>query len=105
MSDILTIERAERPAPPLLSEGTLPLYIGGEWVSATSGETLDATDPMTQEVLATFEVAGAEDVDRAVAAARRAFEDPAWSAITPQRRTELILQVADVVESLDLVRG
>lgn len=99
MSDILTIERAERPAPPLLSEGTLPLYIGGEWVSATSGETLDATDPMTQEVLATFEVAGAEDVDRAVAAARRAFEDPAWSAITPQRRTELILQVADVVEA------
>ena len=100
MSEVLTLAPSTaRPSPPLLSEGPLRLYIGGEWVPAASGETLPTVDPMTQEVLTTFALGGPEDVERAVAAARAAFEDPSWSAITPQRRTELLLQIADVLEA------
>ena len=51
------------------------LYIGGEFVEARSGRTFDTISPSTEERLATVSEAGAEDVDRAVAAARTAFED------------------------------
>lgn len=44
-------------------------------------------------------VADAQDVDAAVRSARTAFADPSWSAITPQRRTELLLQIAAVIEA------
>ncbi len=51
------------------------LLIDGEWVPAADGRTFDTPDPSTGERLATVSHAGAEDVDRAVAAARRAFAD------------------------------
>ena len=98
MSEILTVTPAERPAPALLSEGPLPLFIGGEWRPAASGRTTETIDPTTHQVLTTYALGGAEDVDAAVTAARRAFEDPSWAGIDPFRRMELIHQVADVVD-------
>lgn len=99
MTTVLALDpTASRPAPPILGEGPLPLLIGGAWRLAASGRTFETIDPTTQEVLTSVSEAGPEDVAEAVAAARRAFEDPAWSAITPERRGALLLQIADLLE-------
>lgn len=98
MSVPLTLPLAERPSPAWLKEGPKKLLIGGEWVPARSGRTMETIDPTTEETLTSFAFAGPEDIDLAVAAARRAFEDPAWAAITPYRRSQILLQIADVIE-------
>ncbi|MTD53162.1 aldehyde dehydrogenase family protein [Amycolatopsis pithecellobii] len=90
---------SDRPRHALLDEGPLPLFIGGEFVPPISGRWEPTIDPTTELPLTTVAIAGAEDVDAAVRAARTAFEDPSWSAITPQRRTELLLQIADVIQA------
>src|SRR6266705_3544346 len=54
------------------------LFIGGRWVDAADGKTFETRDPSTGEVLARVAEAGAEDVDRAVAAARKSFERGTW---------------------------
>ncbi|WP_307160749.1 aldehyde dehydrogenase family protein [Streptomyces rishiriensis] len=89
---------SERPSPAFLTGAPKQLLIDGQWVPARSGQTIDTIDPTTEEVLASTAAAGAEDVDLAVAAARRAFEDPSWAAITPYRRSQILLQIADVME-------
>ncbi|WP_454341893.1 aldehyde dehydrogenase family protein [Streptomyces canus] len=89
----------DRPRPALLDEGPLPLFIGGEFVAPHSGRWEPTIDPTTQKPLTTVAVADAEDIDAAVRAARAAFVDPSWSAITPQRRTELLLQIAYAIEA------
>ncbi|RBQ19529.1 betaine-aldehyde dehydrogenase [Spongiactinospora rosea] len=89
---------ADRPSPDFLKGGPKKLLIGGEWISARSGETIETIDPTTEQALTRVAVAGPEDVEAAVAAARRAFEDPSWSAITPYRRSRILLQIADVIE-------
>ena len=61
------------------------------------GETYDVVDPTTGEVYATAPMSGAEDVDRAYAAAARAFE--AWGETTPQERQQALLKIADALEA------
>src|SRR4026209_2377388 len=56
-------------------------FIGGEWADAASGETFDSTSPADGEQLGTFPRSGGEDVDRAVAAAKAAYEE--WRAGPP----------------------
>jgi acyl-CoA reductase-like NAD-dependent aldehyde dehydrogenase len=73
------------------------LLIGGEDVAAASGETFESVDPTTGEAWATHARAGSEDVDRAVQAARRAFESDAWRALSPTRRGRLMMRLADLV--------
>jgi len=73
------------------------LLIGNEWVDAASGRTFDAIDPATEQVICRVAEAGAEDVDRAVKAARRAFEGE-WSRVTPAQRQNLLLKLADLLE-------
>jgi acyl-CoA reductase-like NAD-dependent aldehyde dehydrogenase len=73
------------------------LYIGGKEVDAVSGETLEALNPTTGQPWATVAVAGAEDVDRAVRAAQRAFEDDAWRGLSPTRRGRLMMRLADLI--------
>src|SRR5512133_2278648 len=62
---------------PVTATGTREFknYIGGEWVDAASGETFESASPADGEKLGTFPKSGVEDVDRAVAAAKEAFED------------------------------
>jgi aldehyde dehydrogenase (NAD+) len=74
------------------------MLIDGEWVPAVSGETFQSINPSTGEVLAEFPLAGAEDVDRAVRAARKAFDD-IWSRTTPGERQRLLLAIADIVDA------
>ncbi|MGH7062772.1 MAG: aldehyde dehydrogenase family protein, partial [Stellaceae bacterium] len=73
------------------------MLIGGEWVRAASGKTFDSHNPATGELLAKVAEGDKEDIDRAVAAARRAFEGP-WSKWKPYERQALLLKIADLVE-------
>ncbi|MFC5746572.1 aldehyde dehydrogenase family protein [Actinomadura rugatobispora] len=79
-----------------LSDGVKPLFIDGEWAEAASGETFESVNPSTGEVLARVAAGGAADVDRAVAAARRALEGP-WSRTTPAQRQALMWRLADAL--------
>ncbi|WP_054055637.1 aldehyde dehydrogenase family protein [Alloactinosynnema sp. L-07] len=72
------------------------LFIGGEWVDAASGETFDTVDPATGRVLTTAALGGAEDIDRAVKAARMAF-DGEWSLWTPAQRQRLLFQISEAI--------
>ncbi|MGO9320052.1 MAG: gamma-aminobutyraldehyde dehydrogenase [Solirubrobacteraceae bacterium] len=74
---------------------TLSNFIDGERV-ASSGETEAVLNPATGEELARAPISSAEDVDRAVTAARRAFEG--WSGATPAQRAQALLAIADLVE-------
>jgi acyl-CoA reductase-like NAD-dependent aldehyde dehydrogenase len=73
------------------------LLIDGDWVEAADGRTLETIDPATGQPITTFAHGGAEDVDRAVAAARRAFESGEWTGISAYDRSKLIYAVADLV--------
>src|SRR5436190_9517894 len=73
------------------------MFIGGEWVDSASGETQPITNPATGEMIAEVPTATAEDVNRAVAAARQAFEGT-WRDSTPSERQRALLKVADLVE-------
>ena len=75
------------------------LLINGEWVTAASGETFDAIDPATEGVICKLAAGDKEDIDRAVKAARKAFEDSAWSRMRPVERERLLLKLADLIEA------
>jgi len=74
------------------------MLIGGQWVNAISGKTFDTFNPATEQTLASVAEADSADVDAAVVAARRAFEAPTWSGISPHERTRLLLKIADAIE-------
>jgi aldehyde dehydrogenase (NAD+) len=73
------------------------MLIDGKWVDAASGKRFETRNPATGELLATVAEGDKEDIDRAVAAARRAFEGP-WSKVKPFERQNLLLKLADLVE-------
>ena len=73
------------------------MFIGGEWVDATNGETQPILNPATGEVIAEVPKATADDVNRAVDAAKRAFQDT-WFDSTPKDRQLAMLKLADKVE-------
>ncbi|MDQ0470818.1 aldehyde dehydrogenase family protein [Labrys wisconsinensis] len=77
--------------------GMRPMLIGGAWVGGASGNTLETRNPATGAVLARVPRGDQRDIDRAVAAARRAFEGP-WSRFKPYERQVLLLKVADLFE-------
>ncbi|CAN7242204.1 aldehyde dehydrogenase family protein [Rhizobium sp. LjRoot30] len=74
-----------------------PMFIGGNWVPAQSGEVLESRNPATGKLLATVPRGGAADIDAAVNAARAAFEGP-WSKFKPYERQALLLKIADLFE-------
>jgi aldehyde dehydrogenase (NAD+) len=69
------------------------LYVGGEFVDAASGETIESHSPSTNEPIATVALGRAEDIDRAIAAARTAFDDGPWPGMTPAERGEAMQRV------------
>ncbi|HWK17886.1 MAG TPA: gamma-aminobutyraldehyde dehydrogenase [Solirubrobacteraceae bacterium] len=75
---------------------TLQNFIDGEFVDPVEGRTEDILNPATGEVMATAPLSTAADVDRAVAAARRAFAG--WSGETPGERASAMLKLADAIE-------
>src|SRR5258708_14979919 len=71
-------------------------FVGGEWVDAASGETMEVINPATGETIADVPRCSAEDVDRAVAAAAKAL--PEWLEATPKISPQLFPKLADVLE-------
>jgi acyl-CoA reductase-like NAD-dependent aldehyde dehydrogenase len=69
---------------------TFKNFIGGEWVDAASGETFETTSPANGDVLGIFPRSGVEDVDRAVEAAKAAYED--WRLVPAPRRGEILFR-------------
>jgi phenylacetaldehyde dehydrogenase len=74
-------------------------FIDGEWVASSHGKTIDVFDPSTGKRIATIADASDADVDRAVAAARRAFDDGRWTGLPPARRARLMERLADLIEA------
>jgi len=70
--------------------------VGGEWVDSAGGETMEVLNPATGEVIAEVPSANAEDVDRAVQAAKKALVE--WRETTPAERGEALLKLADVID-------
>ncbi|MCB0197868.1 MAG: aldehyde dehydrogenase [Anaerolineae bacterium] len=72
------------------------MYIAGEWVDADSGETFTSTNPYNGEVWAEFPAGDKTDIDRAVSAARTAFEN-VWSTTLPGERARIMRQIAAAI--------
>src|SRR6202051_298466 len=78
---------------------TYQLYINGEWVDSKSTKTFPVYDPSTEEVIAQVPDANAEDVNRAVAAAKAAFEEGPWSSTTAQERGRVLFRLAEKIRA------
>src|SRR5205823_10043997 len=76
---------------------TYQLYINGEWVESKSTKSFPVYDPSTEEVIAQVPDGNAEDVNRAVAAARAAFDEGPWSTTTPQERGRVLFRLAEKI--------
>jgi 1-pyrroline dehydrogenase len=71
-------------------------FVGGEWVDASGGETMEVLNPATGETIAEVPRSSAEDVNKAVAAAKKAL--PEWLETTPGERAEMLLKLADALD-------
>ncbi|AKE90877.1 MULTISPECIES: aldehyde dehydrogenase family protein [Rhodococcus] len=91
---------AEHTVAPRVREflsGTRQLYIGGEWVDAASGRVFATYDPATGDKLTDVAHGAAEDVDRAVRAARKAFDEGPWPTMKAAERERMIWRVGDLL--------
>ena len=75
-----------------------PMLIGGNWVESINQGVLDIINPATGRSFARVFAADADDIDRAVTAARTAFESPEWNGMTPTERGQLLWRIADLIE-------
>ena len=73
------------------------LFIDGGWIEAASGKTFSVADPATGQTIAQVPEGDAVDIDRAVAAARRAFESGDWPSMTPSDRGKLLWRIGDLI--------
>jgi len=81
-----------------LEGGPHGLLIAGRWEPACSGQTFETVDPATGRSLGSVARGAAEDVDRAVRAARSALESGPWPAMTPADRSQLLWRIGDLLE-------
>ncbi len=93
----LTRDKAYEIASKLAPAGLA--FIDGKFTAAADGATFETINPATATLLATVAHCGAADVDRAVKAARRSFNDGAWSRAAPEFRKEVLLRLADLVRA------
>ncbi|HEV2130671.1 MAG TPA: aldehyde dehydrogenase family protein, partial [Longimicrobiaceae bacterium] len=75
------------------------LYINGEWQDAASGRSFETINPTTGEPLTEVAEAGEEDIDRAVRAARQAFEDSEWTKMDARKRGRILMRIAEGIEA------
>jgi gamma-glutamyl-gamma-aminobutyraldehyde dehydrogenase len=74
-------------------------FIDGKFVEAASGRTFPTINPATGTIITNVAACDAEDVNRAVVAARRVFEAGSWSRMSPRGRKEVLLKFADLIEA------
>src|SRR5689334_2763421 len=95
----MTVMEKGAAARPAYADGkTKLMLIDGRWVPAVSGKTFESRNPATGELLAHVAEGDSADIDRAVAAARKAFTGP-WSKWKPAERQAVLLKLADLVEA------
>jgi aldehyde dehydrogenase (NAD+) len=75
-----------------------PMFIGGQWVGSASGKTFETLNPTTGEAICQVAEGDKADIDRAVQAARKAFEDGPWPRMNASDRGRLMNRLADLVE-------
>ena len=75
------------------------LFIGGQWRDSASGETRPTINPATEEAIIEIPMATAEDVEDAVKAARRAFDEGAWPQMSGQERQRILTKAAELIET------
>ena len=75
------------------------LYIGGEWVTPAGGKTIEVISPATEEVIAVVPEASEADVDRAVEAARTAFDEGPWPQTSPKERTDMLRALSQGIQA------
>ena len=100
------IPSIERAAPGAKVTGALEflrksptkLLIGGKWVPSQSGKTFETINPANEEVLALVAEGDRADVDEAVKAARKAFEEGKWPMMSPHQRSRYLLKLAELVD-------
>jgi phenylacetaldehyde dehydrogenase len=73
------------------------LFINGQWVEAASGKSFETPNPATGRPLASVAEGDSEDIDRAVRAARTAFDDGPWGRLTPSERGRIIWRIGDLI--------
>src|SRR5882762_3901055 len=78
---------------------TYQMFINGEWVSSKSTKTFPVYDPSSEEVIAQVPDAGADDVNRAVAAAKVAFEEGPWATSTAQERGRVLFRISEKIRA------
>src|SRR4030095_328890 len=76
---------------------TYQMHINGEWVDSKSAKTFPVYDPASEEVLAHVPDASSDDVNRAVAAAKAAFDEGPWPSTTAQERGRILFRLADKI--------
>ncbi|MGH3678619.1 MAG: aldehyde dehydrogenase family protein, partial [Mycobacterium sp.] len=74
------------------------LFIGNEWVEPATDHTIDVISPITEEVYARTPDAAPADIDRAVAAAREAFDNGPWPNSTPEERADAIAALSQALQ-------
>ncbi|WP_419739273.1 aldehyde dehydrogenase [Ruegeria sp.] len=74
------------------------LFVDGTWTEGANGQVLTSQNPATGEAWASFACAAPEDVDRAITAARRSLNDPAWRDLTQTERGKLLFRLAELIE-------
>jgi 5-carboxymethyl-2-hydroxymuconic-semialdehyde dehydrogenase len=87
--------------PDLIRRHGIRHYIDGEFVDSIGGERFDVLDPVTNEPYVRAAAGQQADVDRAVAAARRAFTDGPWPKLLPRQRSRVLHRIADLVQERD----
>jgi aldehyde dehydrogenase (NAD+) len=94
----MRFEYAPAPESPAIVDikPSYGLFIGGEFVEPTDGGVIKSVNPASEEVLAEVAEAGPRDVDRAVAAARSAYED-VWSRLTGRDRSKYLFRIARII--------
>src|SRR4051812_49895763 len=75
----------------------LKLFIGGKWVEPCEGTTLPVNNPATGEKICDAPAASAQDVDLAVKAARKAFDEGEWPRMNASKRAKLVRKFADLL--------
>ncbi len=95
MTDTLTAQDWHRRAGEMTINGQA--FIDGAYTGAASGETADSIDPASGRLLVRVAECGGEDVERAVAAARRAFEAGVWSRRPPAERKRILIRFAELI--------
>jgi aldehyde dehydrogenase (NAD+) len=74
-------------------------FIGGEWVAPAGNDTLAVISPSTEEVIAKVPDATTADVDRAVAAARNAYDTGPWPLMSPAERADVMAEISQAIQA------